>query len=90
MTGSPASRDGLGRFGVIVATLVVGIVAVVALQSAWLALIVGAVVVGLVAADVFLHGDPEEAAPEEPAQRLTIDLDHRPRPPTGISEGRRR
>ncbi|MEJ7604313.1 MAG: hypothetical protein WKG01_41015, partial [Kofleriaceae bacterium] len=57
---SQSPRDGLGRFGVIVATLVVGIVAVVALQSAWLALIVGAIVVGLVAVDVFLHGDPGE------------------------------
>ena len=88
MTGSPSPRDGLGRFGVIVATLIVGIVAVVALQAAWLALVGGAIVVGLVAADVVLHGDPE-LAPDEPVQRLTIDLDHRPRPPE-INEDRRR
>ena len=74
-------RDGLGRFGVIVAVLIVGIVAVVSLSSAWLALIVGSIVVGLVGLDVMLHGATGELADEstdEPTpKRLTIDLDKR-------------
>lgn len=72
-------RDGLGRFGLIVATLLVGLVAVVSLSSAWLALIAGAAVVALVALDVMFHGPSNEVIAEDDItpHHVTIDLDKR-------------
>ena len=72
-------RDGLGRFGLIVATLLIGLVAVVSLSSAWLALVAGAVVVALVALDVMFHGASHELVPEDDItpHHVTIDLDKR-------------
>ena len=71
-------RDGLGRFGLIVATLVIGLVAVVSLSSAWLALIAGAVVVALVALDVMFHGTSNDLRAEDDiTPHVTIDLDKR-------------
>jgi hypothetical protein len=71
-------RDGLVRFGLIVATLLIGLVAVVSLSSAWLALIVGAVVVALVALDVMFHGQSNEIPSDEVTpNHVTIDLDKR-------------
>jgi hypothetical protein len=72
-------RDGLLRFGLIVATLVIGLVAVVSLSSAWLALIAGAVVVALVALDVMFHGASNDLRGEDDItpHSVTIDLDKR-------------